>query len=92
MPPIPDGATAAVLVLWGAATPDEVDALLTSLEPLASRTVVLRLPGGDIAAKDRFYRASIELELLDQLPATRSAATDLLVRLEILGERLRNSP
>jgi hypothetical protein len=74
----------ALLVLWGSSDVTSLDALLVAAAPLARRRVVLRLPGGDEAAKDGFFRDGILLEQLDSLPVDRAAARELLFRIEIL--------
>lgn len=84
VPRLAEGTTTVVLVLWGGATQNEVEALLANLSSIASRTVVLRLPGGDTAGKARFYKAGVEIEPVSELPPTRGAAHDLLARLEVL--------
>ena len=73
---------AAVIVLWGKADHYAISSLLTALEPL--KPIVLCLPGGDEAAKRRFFCAGIYSESVDALPPDRKSGRDLLVRLDIL--------
>jgi hypothetical protein len=79
-PPVP-GESAAI-VPWGKADLSAISALLGALEPL--KPIVIRLPGGDEAAKRRFFREGIYSERVDALPTDRKSGRDLLVRLEIL--------
>jgi len=78
--PVP-GQSAAI-VPWGKADHSAISSLLAALEPL--KPIVLRLPGGDEAAKRRFFREGIYSERVDALPTDRKSGRDLLVRLEIL--------
>jgi hypothetical protein len=73
---------AVVIVPWGNADHSAISSLLTALEPL--KPIVLRLPGGDEAAKRRFFCAGIYYEQVDALPPDRKSGRDLLVRLDIL--------
>jgi hypothetical protein len=73
-----------VITLWGNASGPAIATLLDSVEPFGRR-FILCLPGGDEAAKRRFFREGIYLEKLDALPTDRKTATQLLVRLEILN-------
>ena len=79
-PPLPDESSA--IVPWGKADHSAICALLAALEPL--KPIVIRLPGGDEAAKRRFFREGIYSERVDQLPTDRKSGRDLLVRLDIL--------
>ena len=80
-PPVP-GESAAI-VPWGKADLPAISALLAALEPL--KPIVIRLPGGDEAAKRRFFREGIYSERADALPTDRKSGRDLLLRLEILA-------
>jgi hypothetical protein len=84
LPDLAEGTTTVVLVPWGDATRNEVEALLADLSAIASRTVLLRLPHGDTTAKARFFKAGVDIEPISELPPTRGAAHDLLTRLEVL--------
>jgi hypothetical protein len=75
---------AAALVPWGKAELASINTLLASLSERATRLVVLRLPGGDEAAKRRFFREGTYSEALDALPPDHKAARELLARLEIV--------
>ena len=77
----PSGVTA--LVPWGKADRASIDALLSSLSACTSRIVLLRLPGGDEAAKRRFFREGTYSEPLDALPPDREAARALLDKIGI---------
>jgi hypothetical protein len=83
-PPAMEPATTfSVLVPWGKAGRAELDAVFAALPPLAAITV-LRLPGGDEAAKKRFFAKRVFVENLKELPTNRKTARELLVFLEIL--------
>jgi hypothetical protein len=83
-PPPVDDARPIVLVPWGKADRTALDALLATVQPMATSVTVLPLPGGDEAAKRRFFMKGVYVERLDGLPEGRKAARELLVRLEIL--------
>jgi hypothetical protein len=84
MPPPDATSSTAALVPWGKADRASIDALLSSLSARAPRLIVLRLPGGDQAAKRRFFREGTYSEPLDAVPPDRKAAHELLVRIEIV--------
>jgi len=84
LPGLAEGTTTVVLIPWGDATRNEVEALLADLSAIASRTVLLRLPGGDTTAKAPFFKTGVDIEPVTELPPTRGAAHDLLTRLEVL--------
>jgi hypothetical protein len=73
---------AVAIVPWGTADQSAISSLLTSLEPL--KPILLCLPGGDEAAKRRFFREGVYSEQVDALPPDRKSGRDLLVRLDIL--------
>jgi len=84
------GDAAVVLILWGKADRPALDALLARV-PAGARITCLRLPGGDEAAKRRFFQEGVFLERIDALPTDRQQARALLERLEIVasGEAAR---
>lgn len=73
-----------VVIPWGAAPRASLEVLLAAVSGSAASVTVLRLPGGDAAAKGRFFAKGVYVEPLPALPDGRRAARDLLVRLEIL--------
>jgi hypothetical protein len=73
----------AVFVLWNNASRTAIETLLDALASTSARVTLLYLPGGDMAAKQRFFREGVYVELLEALPPDRRAARELLVRLEI---------
>ena len=78
---VPDEAV--VIIPWGKADNSAISSLLTALEPL--KPILLHLPGGDEAAKRRFFREGTYSERVDALPPDRKSGRDLLVRLGILS-------
>jgi hypothetical protein len=84
IPPADATSASAALVPWGKADRASIDALLASLSARTPRLIVLRLPGGDEAAKRRFFREGTYSEVLDAVPPDRKAARELLVRTDIL--------
>jgi hypothetical protein len=83
--PMPVTAAApVVLILWGKADRAALDGLLASI-PAGARITCLRLPGGDEAAKRRFFREGVYLEKIEAVPADRQQARGLLERLAIAG-------
>ena len=73
----------AVFVLWNNASRTAIETLLDALASTSARVTLLYLPGGDMAAKQRFFREGVYVELLEALPPDRRAARELLVRLEV---------
>jgi hypothetical protein len=73
----------AALVLWDRSGQSSIDSLLSSLLPYVQRLFLLRLPGGEEAAKRRFFREGVYSEPLGAIPAGRKAARELLVHLGI---------
>lgn len=82
---------ATVLIPWGNAARADIDALLAQL-PAQSRVICLRLPGGDEAAKKRFFQEGVIVERIAALPADRVQARTLLERLEIIGPKAGKEP
>jgi hypothetical protein len=82
---VPDvgGAAVAAIVAWRSGDRQALDALLERLPPDA-RVTCLRLPGGNEAAKRRFFKEGVYVERLDALPPDRRTARGLLDRLEIM--------
>jgi hypothetical protein len=73
------------LIVWGAATGTIIDTLVGGLMLAGLRIFVLRLPGGDLAAKRTFFVDRVIVEDLPALPGDRRAARELLDRLEIVA-------
>jgi hypothetical protein len=84
-----DGST--VLIPWGSAPPAALDALLARLAA-GSQRICLRLPGGDEAAKKRFFREGVLVERLAALPADRPEARALLERLNLVKPAAGSNP
>ena len=84
MTPVDATSPAAAIVPWGKANRASIDALLSSLSARTPRLVVLRLPGGDEAAKRRFFREGTYSEVLDAVPPDRETAHELLVQIGIV--------
>ncbi|SDY80764.1 toll/interleukin-1 receptor domain-containing protein [Nitrosomonas sp. Nm58] len=76
--------TAAVLIPWGMASQENLQALLTKLSPAPAKTVCLRLPGGNDAEKRRFFQKGIICRKIEALPDNAQKCQDLLASLEIL--------
>ena len=83
-PPPPADAAPFVLIPWGKAGRAALEGLLDAVKPVARSVTVLRLPGGDEAAKERFFPKGVFVEPVDALPEGRRAPRELLERLEIL--------
>ncbi|MCO6426977.1 toll/interleukin-1 receptor domain-containing protein [Nitrosomonas communis] len=74
----------AVLIPWGMASQENLQALLTKLSPAPAKTVCLRLPGGNDAEKRRFFQKGIICRKIEALPDNAQKCRDLLESLEIL--------
>jgi TIR domain-containing protein len=77
-----EGKSVGVLVPWGKADRPALDALLAKA-PAGARLGCLRLPGGDEAAKRRFFEEGVNLVQIEALPTDGGQARALLERLEI---------
>ena len=77
-----------VVIPWRSASGAALESLLAAVKETAASITVLRLPGGDEAAKSRFFSKGVGIERLPALPDGRRATRDLMVRLELLGARL----
>ena len=84
LPTVEPGTINVMLVPWGEAGRAELDVLLAALRPLGANVTVLRLPGGDEAAKRRFIVEGVSVEKLDVMPADRRAARELVARLGVI--------
>jgi len=78
------GPDSTVLVPWDQADRATLEALLARI-PAGAHTICLRLPGGDEAAKRRFFRNGVFLEQVDMLPKDRQGTRALLEKIEVLA-------
>ena len=83
-PPPAEAGKPHVLIPWGKADRTALDGMLAAVKPIAASVTVLRLPGGDEAAKQRFFAKGVFVQPMDAIPDGRRAPRELLVRLEIL--------
>jgi hypothetical protein len=83
-----DRSATLVLLPWGETDVATLIARLATLEPLG-RCIVLCLPGGDVAAKNCFFRKGVIVLPLPALPADPAATTALQDRLKVVQRRLR---
>jgi hypothetical protein len=80
------------LVPWGAAAGAAIDKLVADLMLARQRVFVLRLPEGDLAAKQMFFVDGVIVEDLPGLPGDRRSARELLERLEVVAAVARPIP
>lgn len=73
-----------VLIPWGAAGGTDLQTLLSRVTQ-SEKVIYLQLPGGDEAAKRRFFQENVLLEKIAALPENRQEARKLLVSLEVLA-------
>jgi hypothetical protein len=78
------GPDSTVLVPWDQADRATLEALLARI-PAEAHTICLRLPGGDEAAKRRFFRNGVFLEQVDMLPKDRQGTRALLEKIAVLA-------
>ncbi|MDM0002980.1 toll/interleukin-1 receptor domain-containing protein [Variovorax sp. J22P240] len=71
------------LLVWGAADGDGVGKIVADLWAAGRRAFVLRLPGGDLPAKNSFFIEGVIVEDLSALPGDRRSARLLLEQLGI---------
>jgi hypothetical protein len=83
VPHPPKDRSALVLLPWGDTDVASLITHLESLEPLGRRAVLV-LPGGDVAAKNRFFRKGIVVLPMPDLPIDPAATTALLNRLKVI--------
>ncbi|SDW11514.1 toll/interleukin-1 receptor domain-containing protein [Nitrosomonas communis] len=76
--------TSAVLIPWGMASKENLQALLSKLSPVPAKIVCLRLPGGNEIEKRRFFQKGIISKKIEALPDDTQKCQDLLESLEIL--------
>ncbi|AKH38731.1 MULTISPECIES: toll/interleukin-1 receptor domain-containing protein [Nitrosomonas] len=76
--------TSAVLIPWGMASKENLQALLSRLLPPPAKIVCLRLPGGNEVEKRRFFQKGIISKKIEVLPENTQKCQDLLESLEIL--------
>lgn len=76
--------TSAVLIPWGMASQENLQALLSKLLPAPAKTVCLRLPGGNEVEKRRFFQKGIICKKIEALPENTQNCRNLLASLEIL--------